>query len=302
MKHILKWIGLALGALVLVIIIAAVGVYVASNRRMTTPYDVPPVTIVVPSGPKAVAEGKRLFTSRGCGGCHGTTLAGETFLDEPPIGRFTGGNLTTGKGGVGARYTDGDLARAIREGIGADGHALLFMPSGDFHALSDDETGLLIAYIRSAPPVDRETPPQRVGPVARVLYLSGKFPVLVTAERIDHKAARAATPPVGATVEYGKYLVNLCTECHGAGLSGGPIPGGPPAWPPAMNLTPDPDTGLGKWSAADFDKAMRTGVTPSGAKLRAPMPWDEFASMTDTELQALWAYLRTVPPKPMGQR
>jgi mono/diheme cytochrome c family protein len=104
------------------------------------------------------------------------------------------------------------------------------------------------------------------------------------------------TMPATATVVYGHYLATVasCMSCHGAGLSGGPLPGG---GPPSQNITP---TGIGKWSDADFVHALRTGTRPDGSHISTAMPWPHYAKMTDTELAALYKYLRSVPPRPTG--
>ena len=105
--------------------------------------------------------------------------------------------------------------------------------------------------------------------------------------------------PPADTVEYGHYIAQVggCTGCHGAGLSGGPIPGVPPDFPPAQNLTP---TGIGQWSDADIVRALRVGKRPDGTTINQFMPWPYTASMTDTEMAALIKYLRSVPPRPTG--
>ena len=64
----------------------------------------------------------------------------------------------------------------------------------------------------------------------------------------------------------------------------------------ACNITPDPETGIGKWTEADFIRAMKTGITPDGRVLDAQMPWDAFQKITDRDLKSLWAYLRTIKP------
>lgn len=93
---------------------------------------------------------------------------------------------------------------------------------------------------------------------------------------------------------------------HYAGSPNPAPPAGPPAnagwssprWKKiyASNITPDPDTGIGKWRETDFIRAMRTGITPDGRVLDAQMPWHAFQKITDRDLKSLWAYLRTVKP------
>lgn len=302
LKRALKWTGRVLGGLVLVVFLALAGVYAVSEARMRRTYRVDPGPVAVRTDAEAVRQGAHLAVTRGCTDCHGADLGGKVFIDDAPVARLAGSNLTRGRGGVAARYAaDADWVRAIRNGVAPDGRALLFMPSHEFNPLGDEDVGALVAYIRSLPPVDSDLPAPSVGPLGRALFLAGQVPLL-PAELIDHAAPRRAAPAPGVTAEYGAYLATGCTGCHGAGFSGGRIPGTPPDWKAAANLTPDPATGLGRWTEQDFVRAMRTGRRPDGSGIDPLMPWKGLASMTDTELRALWAYLRTVPAKPYGSR
>jgi hypothetical protein len=93
---------------------------------------------------------------------------------------------------------------------------------------------------------------------------------------------------------------------HYAGSPNPAPPAGPPAnagwssprWKKiyASNITPDPETGIGKWTEADFLRAMRTGITPDGRVLDAQMPWQSFQKVTDRDLKSLRAYLNTIKP------
>jgi mono/diheme cytochrome c family protein len=223
------------------------------------------------------------------------------FIDVPIVARLFASNLTAGRGGVASGYTDRDWVRSIRDGVGPDGKPLLFMPAHEFNALSDADVADLVAFIKSRPPVDNEPVRNRVGPIARVLFLKGDLP-LVPAEIIDHDAPRAATPPPGPTAAYGAYLAATCIGCHGEGLSGGPIPGAPPSMAVPLNITPDASTGIGAWSEQDFYTAIRTGKRPDGTELKPDMPWLAYSEMSPHELRALWLYLRSVPAKVEGGR
>lgn len=303
MKKVLKWTGFASGGLVALLVVSAAVVYGVTNARMERTYDVDPAMIHVPEPDSAVlARGGHVATIRGCRDCHGEHFGGSAFIDEAPIGRFVASNLTAGEGGVGATYTDVDWVRAIRHGVGPDGKPLLFMPSYEYFPLGDEDLGALIAYIKSLPAQSEPLPATSVGPLGRVLYLAGEFP-LIPAEDIDHGAPRPDTPLPGPTAAYGEYLAVSCTGCHGHGFSGGAIPGTPPSWPPASNLTMDQETGLGSWTEEDFFRALRTGVRPDGTSLDGQfMPWQQTAQMTDVEIQAMWAYLQTLPPTAEGNR
>jgi mono/diheme cytochrome c family protein len=139
-------------------------------------------------------------------------------------------------------------------------------------------------------------PPTRFGVVGRLLLASGRLNLLV-APKTRHDA-REEPDAVDAEVARGRYLANIagCHGCHGFGLSGGRV-AGPPDLPPAANLTP---TALSAWTESDFVTAMREGRRPDGRQLDEFMPWRQFAAMTDPELHALWAYIRSVPPRADG--
>jgi mono/diheme cytochrome c family protein len=303
MRKWLRRLGYAAGGLFGLILVAAAAVYAASEVRLRRNYAFTGQKIAVASDRATLERGRHLATAIGkCVDCHGPDLAGKTFIDAPPLGVVQASNLTAGKGGVLSRYGDAELERAIRGGVGSSGHALKVMPSDEFQGFSDADVGAIIAYLRSVPAVDNELPASTVGPIGRLLYLKGDLPLL-PAERIDRAAARK-TPPAGPTVEYGEYLstVGGCRGCHGPGLSGGPIPGVPPEWPAARNLTPDPVTGIGRWSEADFVRALRTGKRSDGTAISEVMPWKLAGQMTDEEMHATWLYLRSVPARPFGGR
>jgi len=282
-------------ALLLLVIAAGLGAFIAfaywkSRGRMGKTYTVQGRNIAVPTDAASIAEGKRLFTSRGCGDCHSSDLSGMTFLSNPAIGTFSGTNLTRGKGGVGDQLTAASFDRALRHGVGRAGTPLIFMPSLEYAGMSDEDAGRLLAYIQSAAPVDKPSLLQKIGPLGRILFITGKMPMLVTAELIDHNAANTAKIAPAVNLEYGKYIAQTCTGCHGANLAGGPIPGAPPEWPAAQDIR---KSAMAKWNEQQFIAAIRTGKRPDGSEIRFPMPWKNFALMTDTELKALWLFLRS---------
>jgi mono/diheme cytochrome c family protein len=297
MPRILKW-GLAtVGALVVLLVVAAGGAYALSERRFAQRFTVADETVPVSTDSATIARGRHIAVTRGCTDCHGADFGGTTFIDAMPMARLTASNLTAGRGGVAAEMSVADWVRAVRHGVGREGRALLFMPSQEYNALGDEDLGALVSYLRSVKPVDRVPPANAVGPVGRLLFLTGKIP-MVPAEVIDHEAPRKPVPPAGRTVEYGGYLASGCTGCHGATYAGGPVPGTPPEWPAAANLTPHPSA-LGSWTEADFVRALRTGRRPDGRELQPQyMPWKNFAHFTDDELAAIYMYLRTVPAQP----
>lgn len=268
-------------------------VYWRSDTLLAQHIRVDEPALTIPTDATAIAHGEHLAITHGCTECHAADLGGNVLIESFPVGRIAGPNLTHGQGGIGAPNPL-RLERAIRHGIGLDGRLLLFMPATDFAGLSDADTADLISYIASRPPVDRSVPPPIAGPLIRVLFLLGKAP-LAYGLRIDPHAVHVAAVDPEPTAAYGRYLAQGCTGCHGEHFGGGHVPGTPPSFPDAANITPDPVHGIGKWSKADFYSALREGKRPDGRILNTFMPWKGFATMSDVELDALWAYLRTVP-------
>lgn len=291
MKKILKWIGIVVGGLVGLIVLALAGLYLSAESRFNKTYDITSEPVTIPTDAASLAVGKHLAEIQ-CEGCHTEDLGGGSFFEDPSLGYVDAPNLTAGKGGIGGTYTDADWIRAIRHGINHDGTSVFIMPSNDYYYFSDADLGGLIAYVKSVPPVDRETRPRSLAPFAKVLYSLGAFGNLLYAETIEHDV-RPPAPPVGVTVDYGEYLGNAngCPSCHGPQLNGAQ-PSEPGA-PFAPNLTPGGE--LIGWSEGDFINALRTGVTPSGHKMTDAMPWEGLGKMTDDELKTVWLYLQSQP-------
>lgn len=290
-------LGIIIGTLILLLLLSGAAIYVFSDRSLNRSYEITPGALVIPGDSVTLERGRHLVTGRlVCVDCHGQDLGGKVVVDGMPFGRFVASNLTPG--GVGATYTDADWVRSIRHGVKPDGKSLLFMPSDVFAELSAQDLAAVIAYVKTVPAVTRALPPTALGPVGRMLVATNKAP-LVMAKLIDHSAPVPVMPQEGESVEYGHYLVKSggCLACHGKNLSGGKIAGGPDD-PPATNLTP---TGIGEWSETDFLRAFREGKRPNGTAIHPFMPWQTMGRMTDSELRAIYNYLRTVPPLPYGQ-
>ena len=295
MRTLLKVLAWAFLSLAVIAVLAGAGVYWRSESLLHRHYEVALPALHAPMDAKAIETGHHLAATRGCLDCHGSDLGGAKVIDDPAMGRLFGPNLTRGRGGLPASVTDADLERAIRHGVGMDGHGLFLMPSADYSRFTESDMADLIAYIRSVPPVDRETVALKIGPVARILVCAGK--ITLAADLIDHAHLRPDVVAVSETAEYGRYVAVSCTGCHRDNFSGGKIAIGPPGWPAAANLTPHPSGHLARWSEADFIHAIRTHLRPDGTAIDPVMP-ATFAAMSDTELKAIWAYLKTLPPVP----
>jgi mono/diheme cytochrome c family protein len=246
---------------------------------------------------RAVARGKYLAEVRyACTECHGANLAGGVMVDDPSMGVLKGRNLTAGKGGVTARYTPADWDRLVRHGVTPAGRPAV-MPSIDYVAMSDRELSDLVTFIQSQPPVDAEVPPPVLSPIGTVLVATGQF--ILSPDVIDHRAAHRVAPPLDTAEDYGKHITQVCAGCHRADFAGGRIPGAPPDWPAAKNLTPHAD-GLVGWTLDDFKRLMREGLTKSGQPVRSPMANLPRTTkhMTDRDLEAMFSYLQSLPATP----
>ena len=294
MRKILKWIGIVLGALVVLILLVVAGLYTATTLRLNKRYSYPPSAVTVPTDAASLARGEHLVKSfLACTGCHGDQLQGQEFFNLPPLAVVDTPNLTRGQGGAAATFSDADFVRVLRHGVDPTGRALFVMPSENFTNLSDQDLGAVIAYVKSFPPVDHTSPPPQFLPLGRIMMAAGPFDIRFPVEEIDHTGVRLATTPAVGTPDFGPYLVSIagCRSCHGSNLAG--AKSGDPSSPPAPNLTPAGE--LGAWSQQDFVNTLRTGTTPSGHKLSDQMPWMYFRNGTDEELAAIYAYLKTVP-------
>jgi len=250
---------------------------------------------------RAVARGKHLVgTFYACAECHGADMGGGVMVDDPAIGRVLGPNLTTGKGSRTLTYAAADWDRMVRHGVKPDG-APSPMPSRDFFLMSDRELSDVVSYIRSLPAVDKEVPAISLGPVGQALLATGQLPLSADMHPTKHEIAHSALPPTDTPdAAFGRHLAQTCSGCHGPTFAGGKIIGGPPDWPPAANLTP---TGLAGWTLNDFSRTLKEGKSKNGIALREPMAsMPKFAkNMTDVEMQALWAFIKDLPPQPTGK-
>jgi len=293
MKKVFKWIGIVLGSLVGLIVVAGVVLNLMGNARLNKKYDFPASNIAIPADAASIEYGKHRAETL-CEGCHGPDLSGiEKWFNAGPLGTVDSANLTSGNGGAGQEYkTDQDYVNAIRHGIDPEGLPI-FMPAvASTSHLSDEDLGAIIAYVKSVPPVDHKTNGHQFTPLARILLAAGKLGKLPV-EAVSHDI-HVTAPARGVSVEYGGYLVetNDCRVCHGPQLNGGPFPD-PTITLISPNLTPGGEVGL--WTEEQFINTLRTGTAPSGHQLGEHMPWKTYKLMTDDELKAIFMYLHSIP-------
>lgn len=220
--------------------------------------------------------------------------SGQVLFEQGNL-RLVAPNITSDpETGIG-KWSDDAIARAIREGIAADGSTLFpVMPYEHFRDLSDEDLASIVVFLRSVPPAHSDLPP-------------AKIPFLFA--RLVQTAPRPVTAPVpepdrSIPATYGAYLVRMatCSDCHtplnpkfqpipGLAMAGGnPMENGVNS----ANITPDA-SGIGYYDEALFVQTMRTGSVRA-RKLNSAMLWWIFRNMTDDDLKAVFAYLRTLKP------
>jgi cytochrome c553 len=278
-------------------------VYTVSSYHFSLSEEVQVGSVEIPTDDESVESGKRRLHVAKCAECHDADFGGRTIIEHALLGRLSGSNLTQGEGGIGGGYSDADWVRALRFGRDPDGLPLLGMPTTDHQYFSDLEIGEMVAALKVLDPVDRVVPEQTIGPLFRVLHLAGEIELVAAAE-IDVVAERAPSVQPALSVEYGQHLARTggCYSCHGPKLAGGVMAGAPPHMPPASNITPDDETGLGDWTEDDFVAAITRGKRPDGSEIDPAMPWKYNQQMTQLELGALWRFISSVEAQPYGMK
>lgn len=297
------------------------------------PRAAPPRSVVVQATPEVIERGRYLALNvLQCVDCHsvrdwskygGPPMepigAGRPCMtrDTPTAGVNVGQEFFPGvmcirnitpdaETGIGA-WTDGEIIRAIREGIGRDGRGLFpIMPYFIYKDLADEDVEAVVAYLRTLPPARSHEPPRR----------EIAFPLNLLVRLWPEPVAAPITAPdrVEAPLAYGEYLARVarCEFCHsprdpnsldpfpGRRYAGGmPFFLGPERVMYPMNLTPHP-SGLGGWTQGEFIERFRAHAEPQPVEPAANtlMNWNAFAGMTDEDLVLLWEFFQTLPPVP----
>ncbi len=277
MARALRWVGYAVGALLLLLLLGAAWLWFASNRTLNAAVPQRPERLVQPT-PAAMANIERRARTLGCISCHGEGLSGKVFMDSAIFARVHAPNLTA----VAARATDQQLARGIRQGIGADGRALLIMPSEAYQHLTDEETSALVAFIRGLPRAGQPSPRRSLGPIARFAVASGGFQ---TSPALVAQYQQRPAADLGAGHALGRHLARTtCSGCHGSDLAGRQVS-------PEINA---PDlTIAGAYDLPAFTRLLREGVAPGNKPLKEmrQVARNDSRFYTDEEIAALHAYL-----------
>lgn len=306
MKKVFKVLGYTLGSLLVLLLLFAV--YIQFSARPTFEVKAPDLKVAPDSA--LIAEGRRIVMTD-CIMCHRGSddkLSGHLWTDDGIFGKLWSANLTQHPtAGIGG-YTDGELAFTIRTGIKRNGH--LAGPFMTFPLMADEDVAAVIAFLRSDAP---EVQPSEIRqPPAEFKFL-GKMLNKMIFKPAPYPQQAITAPPPSDKIAWGRYLATgkwECYRCHSANFesnndlepekSAGYFGGGNPLEDRehnrvlSANITPDPETGIGKWTEAQFSEAVRFGKRPDGTPLSPVMP--PMTALTDAEVSAIWAYLQTVPP------
>ena len=288
------------------------------------PAQAPASSVKVSMTAEPIARGKYLFDHvADCGSCHserdftrvgGPIVTGHAgwgtdfsdFVRGLPGVVVAPNIMPDRETGIGA-WTDGQKIRAIREGVDKDGNALVpGMPYRSFRAMSDADVESVVAYLDSLPPIRHALPKARVD-----------FPLNLLIKFFPQPVGHVSPPASTVPVQYGKYLVTMaqCHECHtpvdknhrplpGMDFAGGQVFSDQPGTVVSANITPDMDTGIGKWSPEFFQKKIleyKDYADHGSPRLAGPqaftvMPWLSFCGLTPKDIHAIYSYVHSVRP------
>lgn len=278
MKRVFRWIGYVVAVLVVLALGFSAWVWFASARVLGRTYEAAPERLAQPSAAQ-LADGERQARVLGCIDCHGEGLRGRMMFEAPNVARVWAPNLNE----LAARVNDQQLAQAIRQGIGHDGRALFVMPSPMYAHMTDQEVAALIAWMRTVPRSGAATTGIEWGPIGRYALASGGFPTAVA--RVAEFRARQPFD-TGPEQAAGRHIaMTVCTECHGADLSGGQ---------PTPDITA-PDLSIsGAYDREQFRRLMRTGRPPNGRDLglMGEVSRSGLNHFTDGEIDQVYDYLQ----------
>ena len=281
----------AIPLLIISVITAAVFFITESDRLRTYPltnYD-----LSIPEDSASIAHGERIFAIRGCVDCHGSNLGGRIIQSGLLTGVIAAPNLTPTPASPIYDYSSEDLVRVIREGVKPTGKSVIMMPSHKFQVIHKTDIESLISYIRSVEPVNRRLPSTSLNLPIRFYYFINRNLMLFPASMIKRPVEFPEDEEPLTRIEKGAYIATSCVGCHGLNLEGGAIPGAPPQWPEAPDLSM---TGVaGNWTKKEYIRSLKVGVTADGRHLDSRyMPWEAFGQLTDEEFDLLWEYMQTL--------
>jgi len=242
-----------------------------------------------------------------CGNCHspkgptgdipGKLFSGGLSWDEPPF-KVTAPNITQDKEtGIGA-WTDAELKRLLRKGIKKNGVPIaMVMPAGFYEIMTERDLDAVIAYLRTIKPIKNTVPDP-------IYKMPQGHPIPPGAEKPYTEAM------MSDKLKKGFYLATIahCMECHTPmgpkgrefatrlGAGGFEFPG-PWGVSVSRNITSSKEKGIGAWTDEEIKRAITQGIRKDGSKLKPPMGFHYYATVRPDDLDAVVAWLRTLPPK-----
>jgi mono/diheme cytochrome c family protein len=272
----------------------------------------PPADIQIERTPERVARGEYLVTKvAACFDCHTPSkggvhvpdltqkgAGGVLFGKEDGLpGEIYASNLTPDKATGLGTWTDGEILRAMREGVDKEGNALFpIMPYNNYRQLTEDDAQAIVAYLRTIPAIEHKVPERKLD-----------FPLNIIVNLMPKPMDGPAPAEPKGLEARGKYLFTAasCADCHTPQGSKGPdltkanaggmvFHAGPISYP-APNITQDKETGIGTWTDTQLEVALTQGLRPDGKGLRPPMPWFAYQGMSKDDVKALVTYVKTLP-------
>ncbi|MGA8611245.1 MAG: c-type cytochrome [Xanthobacteraceae bacterium] len=240
-----------------------------------------------------------------CGNCHSPkgppgVVAGKDFsgglrFNEPPFD-VTASNITQDKDtGIG-NWSAADIKKLLVDNVRPNRVPLVVMPTGFYDIITPGDLDAIVAYVQTIKPVSNKV----AAPIYRIPVKHQIFP---GAEKPMNPAA------FSNKIKYGFYLATIghCMECHtprvkgeldfnNIGAGGQEFPG-PWGVSTSRNITPSKTKGIGTWTDAEIKRAITQGIDKDGNKLKGPMGFQYYSHMKDADLDAVIAWLHTVPSK-----
>lgn len=308
MKTLLKIVGYLILAVVVLLLGGLTFLFVKFPKKEPAP------DVKVEITPGRVQRGEYLARHvTGCIHCHsdrddtiysspsvpGMEGRGSVFLEAPELGRVSTPNITPARL---AEWTDGEIIRAMTSGVSRDGRPLFaIMPYSRYSHLTREDGYAIIAFIRSLKPQQSNVPPTEL-----------KFPLNLIVRTMPQPGHFQTS----SVVDKGEYLATVasCAFCHtpvddheqsieSMKFAGGHNFGTPGHPVRSVNITPDPETGIGNWTKEQFITKFKRFDTPEARGIRVEkgqpntvMPWIEFSGMTEEDLGAIYDYLMKQKP------
>jgi hypothetical protein len=300
--------------IILVIIVVIVGILASYIALRSIPkYDVEKINVTVESTPARIERGTKL-ASMLCRNCHYNNatqkFTGKELKEAPAFGTIYSANITQDTiAGIG-KWSDGDIIYLIRTGIRPDGQYIPpYMPK--LIHISDEDLYSIVAFLRSSNNwVQADNTRQQK---SKPSFLTKFLVTIGKAKPFPYPKEKIPEPDTTDLVKWGKYISCYqleCFSCHSKDFakndfftpekSEGFFGGGNELYNEegkkllTLNLTMDENTGIGKWTEEEFIKAVKSGQVPGGGPaLRYPM--QPYSNLTDQEVRAIFAYLKTVP-------